>query len=124
MDRIERINETIKREISLIIQQDLSDPRLALVMINRAQVSRDLQHAKIYFSALGDESRAIHAQQGLDSAKGLIRKMVGQRLRLKFLPDLIFVHDKSVEYVNHLREEMERFHGASREDPRPDQEES
>lgn len=115
MDRIERVNETIRREISLIVQQELSDPRLELVTISRAQVSRDLQHAKIYFSTLGDESRALHAQGGLDSAKGLIRKMVGQRLRMKFMPDLTFIHDKSVEYITHLREEMDKLHDAPEE---------
>jgi len=109
VDRIERVNETMKREISLIVQQELSDPRLALITISRAEVSRDLQHAKIYFSALGDEARAVHAQDGLDSAKGLIRRTVAKRLRMKFTPELIFIHDKSVEYITHLREEMEKF---------------
>lgn len=120
MDRIERVNETMKREISLIVQQELSDPRLALITISRAEVSRDLQHAKIYFSALGDETRAVHAKNGLDSAKGLIRRTVAKRLRMKFIPELIFIHDNSLEYVTHLREEMEKLNDVREKSPRAD----
>ena len=95
MSRIERVNESVKREMSIIVQRELSDPRLAFVCISRVDVSRDLRHAKIFFSVLGDETKAEYAQEGFDAAKGFIKRILSQRIELKFMPDLTFIYDKS-----------------------------
>ena len=98
MGRLEKINEQLKREIGLIIHRELGDPRLEFVSITYVQVSRDLRHAKVHFSVLGNEKKSEEAQQGLEAAKGLIRKKVGQQMSMRFTPELLFAFDHSLEY--------------------------
>lgn len=115
MSRIERVNETVKREVSLIVQQELGDPRLQFASITRAEVSRDLQHAKIYFSILGDQASVKQAENGFEAARGMVRRLLGKRLQMKFLPELNFIYDRSLEYVVHLDETIERLKNESEE---------
>ncbi|MDD3374663.1 MAG: 30S ribosome-binding factor RbfA [Candidatus Omnitrophica bacterium] len=109
MERIDRVNQMIKREVSNIIQRELEDPRLHLVSISRIEVSKDLHHAKVYFTVLGEEERIEKAQSAFDSARSLIRKRVAQRVRLKFIPELDFYYDKSLEFNIELTKEAERL---------------
>ncbi len=109
MERMDRVNQMIKREVCNIIQRELEDPRLHLVSISRIEVSKDLQHSKVYFSVLGEEERVEGAQNALNSARSLIRKRVAQRVRLKFIPDFSFYHDKSLEFNIELEQQLERL---------------
>ncbi|MCX5681239.1 MAG: 30S ribosome-binding factor RbfA [Candidatus Omnitrophica bacterium] len=113
MSRIERVNETVRREICVIVQQELGDPRLEFASITRVEVSRDLRHAKIYFSVLGDQNCIEQAENGFEAAKGLVRKLLSQRIRMKFMPELNFIYDKALEYTIHLDEEIERLKNES-----------
>ena len=97
MARVDKINQQLKREISVLIQQELSDPRLHLVTIISAYISRDLKSAKIYFSVLGDAKLVEQAQNGLDAASGLLRRYIGQTMKLRFTPELSFVYDRTIE---------------------------
>jgi len=109
MSRIDRVNQQLKREIGQIIQQDLRDPRLEFVSITSVDVSRDLRSAKVFFSVLGDEHQAGVAQQGLDSARGIIRKFVAQRIKLRYTPDFIFSYDKTMEQGARIEETLKEI---------------
>ncbi len=109
MGRIEKVNQTIKKEISGIVHQELRDPRLGFVTITHVEVSRDLQHAKVFFSVLGSGTNVEDTQKGLDSAKGYIRRLVGQRVRLRYIPELNFIFDNSVEVGFHMDETFKRL---------------
>jgi ribosome-binding factor A len=115
VSRIDRINETVKRETSIIVHQELGDPRLSFVTITRVEVSRDLRHAKIYFSVLGDQSAIAQAEEGFEAAHGLIRKFLSKRVLMKFMPELDFIYDKSLEDIVHLDELIERMKHESQE---------
>lgn len=108
-DRIDRLNQAYKREISLIIQDELKDPRLGFITVNRVEVTRDLSYAKVYFSVLGDDKEADEVQKGLVSAAGYIRRILSDRIKIRHTPELIFKLDKSVEYSMHILEELERL---------------
>jgi len=110
MDRISKINEQVKREIGLILQQEMQDPRLQFVTITGVEVSKDLQHAKVYFSALGDHEQAEKAQDSLNNARGLIRRMLAQRLQLRYTPEITFFFDKSIEYGARIDQALEEMH--------------
>ena len=97
MDRMEKVNHQIKKAISEIVLYEVKDPRLGFVTITEVQVSRDLQHAKVFFSVLGTELQAQEAQKGLESARGFIRHLVGQRVRMRYTPELNFLVDRSLE---------------------------
>ena len=106
MARIERINQLMKREISQMIQRDLQDPRLAFVTITQVQVSRDLQHARVSYSVLNSVDQA-NIQSILDRVSGFIRKLVGQRIRMRYTPAIVFVYDKSLEYSDQIDKTLE-----------------
>src|SRR3989338_5003134 len=107
MARIDKVNEAVKREISSIVQKEVKDPRLNFVTIAEVDVSKDLQHARVYYSVLGNESKAKSAQIGLDSAKGFVLKLVGQRVRMRYTPEIEFIFDTSIRYGARIDEVLE-----------------
>ncbi len=96
MGRMDKINQLIKREVSLIIQQEFQDPRLMYMTVLRVEVSRDLQHADIYYSVLGDANQIEAISKTLSKLVGHIRKLVGRRIRLRYTPQIHFIYDQSV----------------------------
>ena len=122
MDRIDRINETMKREISTIVHMELKDPRLQFVTITRVDVTRDLQHARVSFSVLGNTLAVEKALTGLNSAKGLIRKFIGERIRMRFTPEIEFLHDRSLEYSARIEQALEEIRHEPKKDSSGDSE--
>lgn len=97
--RLDRISEEIKKEISRIIREDVKDPRISpMVSILRVDVARDLRYAKIYVSVLGNEEEKTSTIEGLTRAAGFIRKELGRVLTIRYIPELSFVLDTSIEY--------------------------
>lgn len=96
-DRLGRLAEEIKREVSSIIAKEVKDPRLGLVSITDVTVSRDLSWAKVYYSQLGDEDERRETLEGLNKAKGFIRTELAKRLRVRHTPEIIFQFDPSLE---------------------------
>ena len=109
--RIERVAQAIQEEVAQILQRELKDPRIGFVTITRVRVTADLQHATIYYSLLeGPSARApgeassprghgsaAETEAGLRSAQGFIRRLLGDRLRLRVSPEVIFRLDSTVE---------------------------
>jgi len=100
--RIERVVAVLEKEVSLIISQELKDPRLGLVTITRVMVKPDLKNAVIFFTTLGDKKQDLAT---LQHAKGFIRTMLAQRIRMRFIPEIEFMFDESYEYG----QKMEKF---------------
>lgn len=98
MLRHDRVAETLRREVSNIIHDELKDPRLGFVTITKVDLSADLRNAKIFFSVLGSEQEHIKTKDALESALGFIRKLVAERINLRFAPEIIFREDRSSEY--------------------------
>jgi ribosome-binding factor A len=100
--RANRVGEQMKKELSEIIGRKIKDPRIGFVTVTDVQVSGDLQQAKVYISVLGDEEQRENTLKGLAKAKGFIRTEVGQRIRLRKTPEIIFEWDESMEYGNRI----------------------
>jgi len=98
MSRQDRVAEAIKKEVSIIIHDELKDPRLGFVTITSVELSQDLRYAKILFSVLGEEEDYRKTQKALDSALGFIRRLIAARVNLRFAPEIIFREDRSTEY--------------------------
>jgi len=99
VDRINRISEEVKKEVSNIIRSELKDPRLpSMVSVVSANVTKDLRYAKIYVSVLGTDEEKKSAMQALKSASGFIRREVGRRVQLRYTPELHFELDTSIEH--------------------------
>ena len=115
MSRQERISEAIRKEVSLIVHDKLKDPRVGFVTITSVEVTKDLRNAKVCFSVLGGPEDVKKTQDALDSALGLIRSLVAQRLALRFAPEIIFRQDRSSEYSVRIEEvlnEIKTLEGA------------
>lgn len=120
MDRMDKINHQIQKEISLIIQKELGDPRLQFVTITKADVSRDLKSARISYSVLGDPSRIGEVGKILEKAKGLIRKYVGEAIEMRYTPELKFVHDRSLEYSARVEAMLQEINDEREKDNKDD----
>lgn len=97
--RIERTTEDIKRELTAIFRE-LKDPRVtnAFLSIVRVDVTNDLSFCTVYISAIEGLDRANEAVKGLKSAAGFIRRELGHRLHIRYVPQLIFKSTDSIEY--------------------------
>ena len=109
-NRIDRISEEVKRELSMIIRE-LKDPRLskAVVSVINVNVTKDLKFAKAFISVLGNEDVQKGAIDALKSAAGFIRKEVGHRINLRSTPEFSFVLDNSIEYGAHINEVLKNL---------------
>jgi len=91
--RIRRINEQLK-EVLAVGVQDAKDPRLGFLTVTEVRTSPDLRHAEVFYTALPDDAEALaRTAEGLRSATPMLRRLVSERLRMKYLPDLDFRHD-------------------------------
>jgi len=97
MTRVERVAELIREEISKILREDVSDPRIGFVSITRVDISPDLDNAKVFVSILGNEEKKKEGMNGLNSATGFIRGRLGHLLELRLVPEIKFVRDDSLE---------------------------
>lgn len=97
--RVSRVAELIKREVSQMLIHDIKDDRVGagIVSVTDVVVSGDLQHAKIFVSVYGSEEAKIETMAGLKSATGYVRTELGQRVRLRRTPEVIFQEDPSIE---------------------------
>jgi len=96
-ERSDRVSEEIKKEVSYLILHRLKDPRIGFVSITDVEVSGDLQYAKIFVSIMGNENEKKESLAGLESAAGFIRTAVGEKIRLKHVPKIVFELDESIE---------------------------
>ena len=97
--RIARVAELIKREVSVMLLQEIKDDRVGagMVSVTEVSVSGDLQHTKIFVSIYGTEEAKSETMAGLAAATGFIRREIGQRLSLRRTPEVIFQEDRSFE---------------------------
>jgi ribosome-binding factor A len=100
--RTRRVGEQLQRELATLIRDEISDPRIGMVSISAVEVSRDLSHAKVYFSTLGEQQDADASLEVLQGAAGYLRRLLGQRLIMRHVPQLHFKQDHSLEQGAHL----------------------
>ena len=104
-----------------MIARDLHDPGLGFITITRVEVSPDLQHARVYYSALGDRAARTNSGKALERASSFMRRQIGQRLRLRRSPELAFVFDESIAHqdrIEQLLKELGNAPAAATEGPR------
>jgi ribosome-binding factor A len=95
--RQQRVAEEIQRRASTFIREELKDPRLGFLTITDVDINSDLTHALIYVSVLGSEDEQRQTMEALRRAKGLIKRDIGDWLRIRTVPDIAFKLDHSLE---------------------------
>jgi len=97
-ERSHKVGDQILREISSLLLFRVKDPRLrGMITLTEVKMSKDLRHAYVYYSLMGTDEQKGDAQAGFESAKGFIRKVVGESLHLRYVPDIQFRYDTSLE---------------------------
>ena len=103
--RLERVNQLIREEISILLQRQIKDPRLSgFITVTRVSTSSDLGHAKVFISVMGDEEEKREALEALTKASGFMRRALRQQLTLRYIPELNFYYDDSIEQGAHVLE--------------------
>ncbi len=96
--RTDRINGLLRQEISKLLSHELNDPRLSgVVSITQVETSTDLRHARVYVSVLGDQQEKNTVLSGINSATRFMRRELGERLTIRYVPELSFVLDESLD---------------------------
>jgi ribosome-binding factor A len=105
--RADRVGGLIQKVLSNILKKDIKDPRLKMATITGVKVSRDLKQARIYFTTSGGIQKKSNAIKGFSSAHGFIKRTLAHELDLKYMPDIKFFYDESLEYGAHIDELIE-----------------
>ncbi|BBO69153.1 ribosome-binding factor A [Desulfosarcina alkanivorans] len=100
--RAERVGGQVQKVLAGLIQNGISDPRLAQATITGVSMSRDLRIAKVYFATHGGADGEHAALTGFESAKGFIKRELARELGLRYMPDLKFFYDASFDYGAHI----------------------
>ncbi len=108
--RPQRLALEIQHEISLILFRNMKDRRIGFVTITGVEMSPDLRHARVYVSTLGSDAEKKASLDTLNHAAGWIRHELGQRIRMKFLPEIVFRIDSSQEYGERIDRLLDEIH--------------
>jgi len=99
-----RIGDQLRAELSQLLLREVRDPRVRLATISHVEVSADASHALVRVSALGDEPQRLAVIEGLERAKGFLRRELAHRLSLRTTPELRFVLDRGAEHSQRINE--------------------
>lgn len=100
-NRTDRIADVMQRELSVIIQQELKDPRVGMITIADVRVSKDLAYAKVFVSVMM-EDKAEETLEGLNKAAGFLRAQIAKRMSIRVIPQLSFVYDDTTIKANRI----------------------
>jgi len=100
--RVGRVSEQIKKELSLIIQTELKDPRIGFITVTGVETTNDLSQARVYLSVLGSDEQKEETLRALSKASGYLRSELGKRVKLRHTPELQFKFDSSIEYGSRI----------------------
>ena len=117
--RPERLGDQVRAELCVLLQRSVRDPAVRLVTVTYVRMTRDLQHARVYYTTLGDTATRRETARGLRRAAPFLRSQLGRRIRVRHVPELTFVYDESIEREQRIAEVLEELR-ADAPSPPPD----
>ena len=114
--RTARLGEELREEVARIISAELKDPRIGFITVTRVSLTPDLRNARVFVGVLGGEKERQKSLAGLRQAAGYLRRLLGQRLRLRHTPELLFEYDAGLdafERVEKIIQETKGVEGAA-----------
>lgn len=101
--RTDRVAQQIQKEVAVIIQREIKDPRVGMATVSSVEVSKDLSFARVFITFYNnDEQQMKKAAEILNEAAGFIRSLIGKRIRVRIVPELRFVLDNSLMHGMHI----------------------
>jgi len=119
--RADRVSDLIKAELSDILRREVRDPVIGPVTVTGVKMSNDLRSARIYFVRLGSDINTREAEEHLQKAAGFLKRELGKRVHLRYMPELVFVYDKSFEYGSRIEKLLSEIRKDGDRDADPDQ---
>ena len=107
--RPDRVADLVRAELSELLARRVNDPCVGFVTLTRVQMTPDLQHARVYFTTLGNNDQREQSRQALERATPFLRRQIGQRLTLKRTPALTFHFDESIEHQERVEQLLEEL---------------
>lgn len=108
--RPDRVGEELRVELSTLLSREVHDPGIGFITLTRVQVSPDLQQARVYYTTLGDEQARKDTARALRRAAPFLRRRIGSVVRLKRVPELEFVFDRSIEQQDRIEQIIQELH--------------
>jgi ribosome-binding factor A len=118
--RQRRVADLIREQLAELLQRETQDPRFDVVSITGVDVSPDLQHARIYFSVLGDEFDVQDISHAFEKASGYFRKRLAARVQLRFMPNLTFNFDNSLAEGDRIERLLREIQQGDEDGQEPD----
>lgn len=109
MSRTIRLGEQIRQDLGHLLAREVHDPGIGFITITRVRVTEDLLQARVLYTVLGDASAAQKTARALDRAVPFLRRAIGQRLRLRRVPELTFAVDESIGHQARVEELLEQI---------------
>ena len=111
--RPERLGDQVRGELCALLQRSVRDPAVRLVTVTHVRMTRDLQHARVYYTTLSDASTRRETERGLRRATPFLRSQLGRRIRVRRVPELTFVYDESIEREHRIAHVLEELRAAA-----------
>lgn len=111
--RADRVADLLQRTVAEILLRRVRDPRLGKLTVTGVDVSADLRYAKIYYCFVGSEEERPQVAQALEKARAFIRREIGRRVELRYVPDIQFFFDASFDYGEKIERLLHRIHEES-----------
>jgi ribosome-binding factor A len=115
--RADRVADLIKQEMSDILRREVHDPRIANITVTDVKLTDDLRSARIYFVELGKDRVSEGVEKGLATAKGFLKRELGKRMQLRYIPELNFFYDPSFEYGSRIEKLLKEVRKDETNDP-------
>jgi ribosome-binding factor A len=110
--RPDRVADQIRGELGQLLAREVHDPGIGFVTITRVQVTADLQTARVFFTALGDDQARRSSERAVQRAAPFLRRQIGSRLRLKRVPELQFIYDQSIAGQDRIEQLINELHAS------------
>jgi ribosome-binding factor A len=115
--RPDRVADQIRKELSILIARQVQDPGIGFLTVTRVKVTPDLQQARIFYTIIGDEKARKETARALGRALPFLRRQVGQRLRLRHVPELQFMYDETIEQQDRVEKIIQDIRAERAEHP-------
>ena len=107
--RSDQVSEELRKIISMILLEDLSDPRMGFVTIMRVEMTPDLRFARVFYSVLGDELEKQATKEAMDENMGFIKRLAVERINMKYATEIRFEMDNSIEHSFRINEILKKI---------------
>ena len=118
--RTDRVGDLIRGELSSLLVRHVRDPGVRPVTVTRVKMTKDLQQARVYYTTLTDARGRREAERALRRARPFLKRQLGQRLRLRHVPELMFFHDAAVEQQDRVAQLLDEIAASRVDDVSPE----